>query len=127
MRQFDDAAQVMAFLDGLRQRNQQVLDRYAEFTAQSGAVTGEGFSEDGTVRAAVGPDGAVQAVDIPDAALRRGTHLAQMIMAAIREAQADRALKLTALGERLGTGRVRSMVEDAIPQHTRDRLEERRG
>ncbi|MFI2271464.1 MULTISPECIES: YbaB/EbfC family nucleoid-associated protein [Catenuloplanes] len=119
------ADEVRALVDRLRRRNQQVIDRYEEFVAHSGELTGEGRSLDGAVRVRIDPNGAVTDVDIPDSALRHGAYLAEMILTAIREAQADRALKMTALGESLGTGRVRPMVEDAIPEHTRERIEER--
>ncbi|WP_307248581.1 YbaB/EbfC family nucleoid-associated protein [Catenuloplanes indicus] len=120
-----DPAQVLDMVDRLRRQNQQMIDRYEEFVAHSGELTGEGWSLDGTVRVRITPDGAVETVDIPDAALRHGAHLAEMILTAIREAQADRALKMTALGESLGTGRVWALVDEAIPEHTRERIEER--
>lgn len=123
-REFRDAGEVLAFLDGVRERNRQVVRRYERFAEQTGGLTGEGFSGDGDVRVTVDGDGEVTAVDIPDAALRHGGRLAGLILTAIREAQADRALKLARLGAELGAPPV-DLVRQWIPEHVRDTVEQR--
>lgn len=126
MRAFENQEEVLALIERVRARNQQDMARLESYLAEAGALTGEGFSEDGSVRAEVDEDGLVSRLEIPDAALRRGTHLAEMIMVAIREAQADRALKLVELGRGIDGAHTAEQVRDVIPAHTRDRIAERR-
>ncbi|GAB7036550.1 MULTISPECIES: YbaB/EbfC family nucleoid-associated protein [Catenuloplanes] len=126
MRAFENQEEVLALIERVRARNQHDTARLESYLAEAGALTGEGFSEDGSVRAEVDEDGLVSRLDIPDSALRRGAHLAEMIMVAIREAQADRALRLTELGQGINGERTAERVRDAIPEHTRDRIAERR-
>ncbi|SBT47671.1 class I SAM-dependent methyltransferase [Micromonospora auratinigra] len=123
---FQDPDEVLAFIDGIRARNQAMVDRYERFAAQAGGLTGVGFSTDGGVRVEVDENGQVSIVDITDAALRHGTLLAGMVLGAIREAQAARALKLAELGTELGTGRTLDLVREAIPEHVRDTVDQRR-
>ncbi|MDR7275455.1 hypothetical protein [Catenuloplanes atrovinosus] len=123
---FDSPEQVHALIERVRERNRRDMAHLEAYLAEAGALTGEGFSEDGSVRAEVDEDGYVSRLDIPDRALRRGAHLGEMIMVAIREAQADRALKLVELGEGLNGAGTAERVRAAIPAHTLDRIAERR-
>ncbi|MEV1318266.1 YbaB/EbfC family nucleoid-associated protein [Micromonospora arborensis] len=125
-REFHHPDEVLAFVEGIRESNRRAIGRYEQYVEQVGDLTGEGFSSNGTVRAEVDNDGIVAALDIPDTALRRGRYLAEMILTAIREAQAARALKLAELGSALGAGRTLEMVRQAIPEHVRDAVEQHR-
>lgn len=118
--------EVRAFVDGIRERNRQTVERYEQFAERVGGLSGEGFSSDGGVRVEVDEQGRVSAVQIADAALRHGGRLATMILGAIREAQAARALKLAELGAELGWTGTLDLVRDAIPEHVRDTVDQRR-
>ncbi|MFK3979035.1 hypothetical protein ACI2K4_01520 [Micromonospora sp. NPDC050397] len=124
-REFHHPDEVLAFVEGIRRDNRNAIERYEQYVERVGDLTGEGFSTDGSVRAEVDRDGIVATLDIPDSALRRGRHLAEMILTAIRAAQAARALKLAELGSALGAGRTVEMVREAIPEHVRDAVEHR--
>ncbi|MEV4759553.1 YbaB/EbfC family nucleoid-associated protein [Micromonospora sp. NPDC049559] len=126
-REFQHPDEVRAFVEEIRERNRRAIDRYQEYVDRAGGLTGEGFSSDGTVRAEVDADGVLARLDIDDVALRRGRHLAEMILAAIREAQAARALRLAELGTSLTGGRVTELVREAVPEHVRDILDQRDG
>lgn len=123
MTDFTDPAQVLAFVDRIRERNQRAQESLAGLATQ----TGEGFSADGTVRAEVDANGIVSAVDIPDDALRRGQYLAEMIRTAIREAQAARALRMAESGAEVSAGAaaVLAKVRESVPEHVRDTIEQR--
>lgn len=123
-REFHHPDEVRAFVDGIRETNRRAIGRYEQYVEQVGDLTGEGFSTDGTVRAEVDQDGILAALDIPDSALRRGRYLAEMILTAIRAAQAARALKLAGLGAGLDGGRTVEMVREAIPEQVRDAVEQ---
>lgn len=125
-REFQDPDEVLTFLDGIRERNRAAVQRYERFAERAGGLTGEGFSTDGGVRVEVDGNGQVSTVDITDAALRHGTLLAGMVLGAIREAQATRALKLAELGAELGTVPTLDLVREAIPEHIRDSVDQRR-
>ncbi|MCW3817246.1 YbaB/EbfC family nucleoid-associated protein [Micromonospora sp. DR5-3] len=126
-REFGHPDEVLAFLDGIRQRNQAMVERYERFAEQAGGLSGEAFSSDGGVRVVVDENGQVATVDIADAALRHGGLLAGMILGAIREAQAARALKLAELGTELGGVPTVDLVREAIPEHVRDIVDQRPG
>lgn len=123
---FHDPDEVLAFLDGIRERNRAMAERYERFAEQAGGLTGEGFSTDGGVRVEVDENGHVSTVDITDAALRHGTLLAGMVLGAIRQAQAARALKLAELGAELSGVPTVDLVREAIPEHVRDSVDQRR-
>jgi hypothetical protein len=125
-RTFQDPDEVLAFLADIRDRNRAMVQRYERFAEQAGGLTGEGFSIDGGVRVEVDENGQVSTVDITDAALRHGNLLAGMVLGAIREAQAARALKLAELGAELGPAPVLDLVREAIPEHVRDTVDQRR-
>ncbi|GAA2671763.1 MULTISPECIES: YbaB/EbfC family nucleoid-associated protein [Actinoplanes] len=116
---FTEPGEVLEFLDGIRERNRQAMARNAEYAAEAGGITGEGFSADRTVRAEVDASGVVSRVDIGDSALRRGAHLAQMILTAIREAQAARTRQLAELSARLGSPAIAGLVRESIPDDYR--------
>ena len=124
MSDFTDADEVLAFVDRIRERNQRMQESLAGLPAQ----TGEGFSADGTRRAEVGTDAIVAALDIPDDALCRGGHLAAMILTAIREAQAARALRIAESTAELSpaAAAVLAKVREAMPSHVRETIEQRR-
>ncbi|MFJ8580226.1 YbaB/EbfC family nucleoid-associated protein [Micromonospora sp. NPDC093277] len=124
-REFRHPDEVLAFLDGIRQHNREMVERYERFAEQAGGLTGEGFSADGTVRVEVDENGQVATVDIADAALRHGGRLAGMILGAIREAQAARAVKLAELGAEFGGVSTVELVREAIPEHIRDTIDQR--
>ncbi|GAB7045676.1 hypothetical protein [Catenuloplanes indicus] len=123
---FQSQEEVLALIARVREQNQRDMTRLETYLAEAGALTGAGFSEDGSVRAEVDEDGLVSRLDIPDSALRRGAHLSEMIMVAIREAQADRALKLVDLGQGINGAHTAEQVRDVIPEHTRERIADRR-
>ncbi|MDP9793976.1 DNA-binding protein YbaB [Catenuloplanes nepalensis] len=126
MRAFENQEEVLALIERVREQNQRDMARVEAYLAEADGLTGEGFSEDGSVRAEVDEDGLVSRLDIPDSALRRGSHLSEMIMVAIREAQADRALKVAELGQGINGAQTAERVRDVIPEHIRDRIAERR-
>lgn len=126
-REFRHPDEVLAFLDGIKQRNRAMVERYERFAEQAGGLTGEAFSADGGVRVEVDENGHVSRVEIADAALRHGRLLAGMIVGAIREAQAARALKLARLGTELTGVSTVDMVRDALPEHVRDTVDQRDG
>lgn len=127
---FQHPDQVLALIDEIRDRNRREVERYERYAQRAGELTGEGFSFDGSVRAEVDGDGMVAKIDIPDEALRHGGYLAQMVLGAIREAQAARALKLADLGSELGgafgVGGALAAVREAVPEHVRETLDARR-
>jgi len=124
-REFRHPDEVLEFLEGIRERARRDAERHQRYTDQAGGVTGVGSSADGSVRAEVDGQGIVSRLDIPDSALRRGNYLATMVLTAIREAQAARALKLAGIGAELTGARVVEMVREAIPEQIRDGLERR--
>ena len=64
-------------------------------------------------------------MDITDAALRHGGLLAGMILGAIRQAQAARAIKLAELGTELTGVSTVDLVRGAIPEQIRDTVDQR--
>lgn len=124
-RDFRHPDEVLEFVEGIRERTRRTVERYQHYAEQAGGVTGVGFSADGTVRAEVDGNGIVARLDIPDAALRHGSYLATMVLTAIRQAQAARALKLAEVGAELTGTRVAEMVREAIPEQVRDDLQRR--
>ncbi|HEY1177367.1 MAG TPA: YbaB/EbfC family nucleoid-associated protein [Phytomonospora sp.] len=121
-----DPEEIMRGLETLRKNADEQLRRYVEAREEAGDLTSEGYSEDGSVRAELDDGGQVVAIDIPDSALGRLSHLGHMVLEAIREAQAAHALKMADIAARMGSPLdIESMVKDAIPADVRDSLERR--
>lgn len=117
-----DYERAMAKLESIRARNRHNLEAYEQYVEQVGDLTGEGYSTDGAIRAEVDRDGILSALDVPDSALRHGSRLGEMILTALREAQAARALKMAELGTRLNGPRSAELVRESIPEETRENI-----
>lgn len=126
LRQWPDVDSMLAHLETMRQRNDEVLAAFASAREEVGDLASEGVSEDGSVRVALDDDGTVTAVEFDDSAMGRLSHLGRMIVSAVHQAQAAHALKMAELAARIdGSINVVSMVNESIPSDVRDSLSRR--
>ncbi|MEV0650232.1 YbaB/EbfC family nucleoid-associated protein [Phytomonospora sp. NPDC050363] len=126
-RQWGDVESMLAHLETLRKNADESLRKYVEAREEAGDLTSEGFSDDGSVRVEVDDNGQVVTIEIPDGVLGRLSYVGQMVVQAIKQAQAAHALKMAEIAAKMSsTIDIMSMVKDSIPGDVQDSLERRR-
>ncbi|GIG66681.1 YbaB/EbfC family nucleoid-associated protein [Phytomonospora endophytica] len=126
LRQWPDVDAMLAHLERMRARNDEILAVYAAAREEAGDRTSEGRSEDGSVRAEIDDAGVVVKLDFDDGATRSPSRLGRSIVSAIHRAQAAHALKTADIAARIEHSfDVRALVGESIPAELRDAADDR--
>lgn len=93
--------QIMAEFERMRSEAEATLRRYEEVSAELGADAVEVFSEDGLLRVKLDPNGKVAEIGVNEAAMRYRQSLGPAMVALIRQARDEYALKAAEMARRL--------------------------
>ncbi len=93
--------QIMAEFERMRSEAEATLRRYEEVSAEFGADAVEVFSEDGLLRVKLDANGKVDEIGVNEAAMRYRQSLGPSIVALIRQARDEYALKAADMARRL--------------------------
>jgi DNA-binding protein YbaB len=93
--------QIMAEFERMRSEAEATLRRYEEVSAELGADAVEVFSEDGLLRVKLDPNGKVDEIGVNEAAMRYRQSLGPAMVALIRQARDEYALKAAEMARRL--------------------------
>jgi DNA-binding protein YbaB len=114
--------QMLEQLAQMQRDAEATLRKYDELSAEFGADAVEVFSDDGLLRVKLDGNGAVDEIEVNEAAMRFRQSLGPSMVALIAQARSEYALKSAEMARRMLGGRidVDSILSQYLPREGRD-------